>query len=1358
MPNFFSNIIGKAQIKASQILIGIKPQDILTPEAKARERQKGLFTLPEKKGNFFAEFTPKKRIELPLPKVPDLRSETSKFTLKPKEPTFSTSEIKRAIGDVETEKFITKPKERYVFRKFSKRPELGDSLGKYQVTEGELKTYGKRYLGKDITSEEFLADKNLQEKYMDNKIEAWKSQGIDIDNIIVNHRGGINAKVKDYQEYVSKVKSKLKPEMSLMKQIGFETPVTRGVSFQEIQEKPSAATTLFKGVKEFARETVRSPASVGVELISRLDQLSGKKRIEEMAPEDFGPLAGAARVLFGDKPVPSITKRIEEGKKIAEALGFEDKAAIFASGVFILGITGLDFTPFGGQAKNAIKALQAVNTVDDAAKILKRLGVADDLILEAAEKFARLTNEGEIAKGLESIAKIQQTTKLAKKELKPLVEEAKKMTEAEFVSKNIFETRLVGKEREAIETLSGKTFSEKLSTFYNQATKEIKPIVPKITERFKTIAQARLLTKEKLIELAEKIKRKPATVEQFENLSTEVRALSETLEASPFKELKKYVAKSGEFKGKLPEVIGGVRKVVETQAELFKRQGDDIVTELGFDSSEAAREAFEIYQDQTKQLSQFKKQLTGLRKEKAAIVKGERLAQLALGERRRTFKNIQGFFKLSDIELAKVRHGRDLSAMTQDQFQTFVQNARIEAEKIANRRQVLIQVQSSIDRLELKNTENLRKVMKLPTLKNMTTEQLDNFDRTLNQYKKGDIFLSVRKLQTVDRTDLVGVKTLREAKERLAKELNEPIENLNSIKVDWLDRYRYDTALAEKNSFYALLVDSTNKSLLNAEARYLGIEKQINELINSARASKQRGLLERIIPQDKQIFKYLESPNKIEIMKEMTNEEIKAAKFIESSYREMRDYLVQMEVLKKYRSDYITHIRRGFLEEWKEDGLLNAFKNVFQQYKVDQAIFNIIDDTGNILPLEKFFQFSMRRTGELKPTENVAKAFLVYIKAFEKKAALDAIVPKLDIYAHSLTPQVKTPRGLEFDRSLKNFVNEWINTKKGRTAKIVGIEQGGKADLLLRAGKAFTSLLDLGLNIPVGFAARFGENITNFIQLGIKNYTKGLIRARTTEGKFIANQYKNFIGRTPWEELGDASEGLVGKLYKSTFSLFEDATVKSNKTFLLGSLTEEELKSRIISPERLARLTREMGRYRVVRGAKSVVGATSLGGVLTQYKTWALPVLRTTLNNVQRIVTGQVPLNSREGHELIRAIGSTAGIIFAVKAFVGDDADDSFTGIMLQKSYRDAMTFLGSLNPKTVTRPPRLIEFITDFGQMLYDIIALEEYKTKPGLKGVEEFERLFTPRLVRQFIPPETKTKSRLPTRGKLPARGKLP
>ena len=848
-------------------------------------------------------------------------------------------------------------------------------------------------------------------------------------------------------------------------------------------------------------------------------------------------------------------------------------------------------------------------------------------------------------------------------------------------------------------------------------------------------------------------RRSPSTVDEafraLDEIQTERAFLKEAIDNHPAKPLGKFVNRSGE----LPQVTG--------EGSKFARTGDDIVTELGFRDSEEARQAYQELQrllkreralaDEVKDIREVRKDARSTAKEERKVLRAElrgakaqeRVSRKTIQERRTRLRALKDRYQLSNNELSKIRRGRDISLMSEEDFGQFIFEAERHAGRIFREREARTQLRGTIFAMELDKVDNLRKALNLPPISKMSTKQLLEFDQTLSRFKVGDEFLSVRQLETVSRTDLEGIKTLREAKERLAQELGVPVESLDNIKVGKLDRFRYDTALAEQNPFYMYMVDSTNESLLNAEARYLEVEETLNKLISRARKSRKRPLGERILGQDKKIFEYLNSGNKAELAKSMTQEELAAADYIINLYSRMRDYLVQFGTLKKYRQDYITHIRRGFLEEWKETNILNAFKNVFKNYQDDLAKFDIIDDTGNVLALEKFFGFSMRRSGAVEPTQNVAGAVLAYVRAFEKKAALDSVVPKLDIYANSLTPKARTPRGLELDNRLKTLVKEWINTKKGRVAKIVGIEQGGVVDLTLRAFNSFLSIIDLAINIPVGFAARYGENATDFAMVGTEAYSKGLARARTAKGKRIVEKYKNFVGRSPWDEIRDAAVSLPEKIWNTSFGMFSDATVRANKTFLLGSLTKEEWASETVSTRRLAQMKRELGRFRVVEGAKSIFGATSLGSMMTKYKTFAIPILSTTIRNLIT-VTKTRNFRGREAQELLRSAMLSLSILFVVKAFVGDDddKDDSFTSTVLAKAYRDSMSLVGALDPQLIASEPRFIGFVGDLAESVSLILTLEKYKqgeNEGRLRGVEKLKRTLVPRAIRQFIPSET-------------------
>jgi len=100
----------------------------------------------------------------------------------------SADRILKAIANNETSTVKGDP---YSFSKPSGNKALGNDLGKYQVTEGELKAYAGRYLGKPITSKEFLTNPTAQDTYMTNKINMLSKQGYTPPQIADIHRRGM---------------------------------------------------------------------------------------------------------------------------------------------------------------------------------------------------------------------------------------------------------------------------------------------------------------------------------------------------------------------------------------------------------------------------------------------------------------------------------------------------------------------------------------------------------------------------------------------------------------------------------------------------------------------------------------------------------------------------------------------------------------------------------------------------------------------------------------------------------------------------------------------------------------------------------------------------------------------------------------------------------------------------------------------------------------------------------------------------------------------------------------------------------------------------------------------------------------
>jgi hypothetical protein len=216
------------------------------------------------------------------------------------------------------------------------------------------------------------------------------------------------------------------------------------------------------------------------------------------------------------------------------------------------------------------------------------------------------------------------------------------------------------------------------------------------------------------------------------------------------------------------------------------------------------------------------------------------------------------------------------------------------------------------------------------------------------------------------------------------------------------------------------------------------------------------------------------------------------------------------------------------------------------------------------------------------------------------------------------------------DRTMKEFVNNYINNKRGRRFNFGGIiKQNGPADILLRAGNTMVSFGDLGLNFLAGSASMVGEQVANFVALGNKGtflgfkrrlWDTGMKRLVDPKATQILKESEAFIGRNIWTELAEVDKPIFEKGMQTMFGLFSQSSVEANKIFLLGSLTKEELKAGKISAQRMADLRLEAGRWRDMGDSvKSIVGSTSPGAAWTKYKGWALPIMRTSVKNISDI-------------------------------------------------------------------------------------------------------------------------------------------
>lgn len=760
-----------------------------------------------------------------------------------------------------------------------------------------------------------------------------------------------------------------------------------------------------------------------------------------------------------------------------------------------------------------------------------------------------------------------------------------------------------------------------------------------------------------------------------------------------------------------------------------------------YSQEQTGDEIFDMFKDRFEKEKAPLPVLPVVPKETKAIVAEKakqtiRTAKEILDKRRSFIRAVQKQFGLSDGDLKSLTR-KDIRLMNNIEFKTFLDDLRIRSEKLAEKNLAKLSLTQQITEKEL-NIEPLRKYMKLPTIGNMTTAQLRDFDEALRPFDKGDIFLSQRKLETIERTELEGVKTYQEARKRLQQKLGLTNKEMSRVgNVSEFDRFRSDTALAERDPYFRMMVEETAKLKMIRDVEFLDIEKKVLDLAKDLKT----GVVGKVIPQQKNIVKWFEAKDKSNI--QVTPAEEKIIKFMQNEWSNARDYLIKINAISKgiNEDNYFTHVRRGIMEAVKEDGVIKVWKEIFDQYKLEEQAFNILDrETGDILALDKFFRFALHRTGALKPSENVVRAFIDYMRIFKKKQALDEIVPLIDIYSYALTPKGTTKEGLLLHGNLNRFTKEWLNSKKGRRITLMA-KQGGKFDWALKGARTFTTLLDIGLNLPVSVATQVGEQVITYQLLGKWKFSVAKYRSLTPKGRRIRKKYSNFIGKNPWKELIEPARNIGDRLSEGIFVLFRDANIRRNRNFLLASMTKEEWATETLSPERLAHLRTEMGRFGMIEDAKSIIGATPEAGIFTQYKTWALPIMRTLSADaieLSRLLRGKKP-SKRALLDFYRLL-EIGAVILLVKQFIAVDEDDeSIIGQLKNRAYQELTTLYQA--PGVMLSVPRLITFLDQFNKNLLSLIKLEQYEqSKFGeyeegdLKGLRGLTEQLTPRAIKQF------------------------
>ena len=741
-------------------------------------------------------------------------------------------------------------------------------------------------------------------------------------------------------------------------------------------------------------------------------------------------------------------------------------------------------------------------------------------------------------------------------------------------------------------------------------------------------------------------------------------------------------------------------------------------------------------------------------------------------------KEVAEQHSLSDRDIRSLIKTRNLGVMSDFDFKKFIDDLRKNAKTLADKKQAAIELRASQDAKQLKNESSLRRINNLPPVSKMTAEQMRTYAELIEGYETGETFWTPKRIEALKNTRWSGAETMQDVLRKAAELFNVPLEELGKVTISEFDRFRYDTALARRHPLFNFMVDEVKTAALKNEAAYFAAREEHFKLAEAAAKSRRaldvgkKSVWERIAdwlaPQQEALMAYLEAQTpeeKASAALALTPEELKLAQFEEKFYADAYNYLLAGKDLAGSRfadGGYFAHFRRPLSEILRgvsEAGIRATVSDIAQTWKLSETRFTVTDQkTGEPLGMRKFLRQTLFRSGEMTPSKNVVRSTDIYMRQFFKKKGLDEAVPSVETLVKAVGALDQTEEGKQAAAALESFVRDYLNAKKGQAA-MLGVVQGGKVDALIRFVTSAMSLMTMGANTVVQAAAPVGEAAAKTVALGYRNYARALRRRASKKGRAIAEKYKFFTGEGVIEEFLQPGQNVETRLMMLAFGLFKWSRVNTMKDLLLGSMTDAEYAAGEISNERLAQIKKDAGRWLDVGDAKSVYGTTSVWKAETQFKSWAIPIMSSSLDILGTLIKsaakGKNLLTPQQQSEVLR-IALTTSLVTLAAAVSGDadKDDDSYLGRLKYTVMREMTTLIQAMNPAMFLVGPAAFAWMVRLYQNMALMVQLEKTEKTGELRGWKNLKKQLSPAFLKQMgvIGGDRKPKTAKPTRLKKP------
>lgn len=585
---------------------------------------------------------------------------------------------------------------------------------------------------------------------------------------------------------------------------------------------------------------------------------------------------------------------------------------------------------------------------------------------------------------------------------------------------------------------------------------------------------------------------------------------------------------------------------------------------------------------------------------------------------------------------------------------------------------------------------------------------------------------AVRQLRTADYYQkLLGKELVSKKRKEIKSTLEEEVkENPNRIKYNIFKPANLgkDVNPLVKGA-YQLLFDKREQFKKDFEL----FTEQTNKLIREARRSRSKF---ELIREDKQVFDYMEGKIKRDVL---TPQELKLADYLKNWFSQAESIMTN----KNARDNYVTHVKRGFLETWKQEGFWEGAKSLFKETDKSWES-QVVADIDLMMAKEKFNPFAITRKGGMPYSRDLGKVMQTYGKLFFLKSHFDSVRPQINILNNLL--------GREGMTNEKNFLKRYAKKMMGENIDNLTPEALRKVSSGLMK---FTGLRFLAWNLPAGIVNTAAGIVDNFINLPIGTFGRGTLRFESKQGQSLIR--KNNV--VDVENL-DAAIGLRQQLGKAIdMALFLPMRggwrLPWGEHYIqgsayLGMLTEKEFRTGEVSLSRHREILEKIGnihgayRDNLAPDAKQTIGTREA----LQFKLWMFAKVR---NRWERYGSGLMkPLLTGKTENIkpenLRSIAKELGLVASAIIVASDDDSP------LKEPIQDILSDLyGVFNPRetvsSLRRGVPAIGTLIDLYDLVDSFFTQEKYKTnnkkygieKGGLKAEKKLERLIP--LYRQYM-----------------------